>query len=280
MNPEEFNTKEEVTWCPGCGNHSIFMALKQALVNLNIAPDQVIIAYGIGCHGHEVNYLRTNGFEGLHGRPVPVAEGIKLANNELNVIAVSGDGDAYGEGLSHMINAARGNHNVTYLVHDNRVYGLTTGQTSPTSAKGTKSKSTPEGAIDEPINPMAMAIAAGATFVARTFAGNIQLTTELIMQAIKHNGFALLDILQPCVSFNKVNNFQWYMEHTYKLENHNPADKVAALQKALEMEKLPLGVLYKEEKPSYEEQVSELSEGPLTKKSLEVDKEKIMEEFL
>jgi 2-oxoglutarate ferredoxin oxidoreductase subunit beta len=280
MKPEDFNTKETITWCPGCGNHSILMALKQAFINLNIPPYQVILTYGIGCHGHEVNYLKTNGFEGLHGRPVPVAEGIKLGNHDLTVLAVSGDGDAYGEGLSHMLNAARGNHNITYLVHDNQVYGLTTGQTSPTSAKGTKSKSTPEGAIDEPVNPMALAISAGATFVARTFAGNIQLTTELIMEAIKHRGFALLDILQPCVSFNKVNTFKWYMENTYKLENHNAADKMAAMQKALEKEKLPLGILYKEEKPTYEDQVSELKEGPLVKRNLEVDRNKLMEEFL
>jgi 2-oxoglutarate ferredoxin oxidoreductase subunit beta len=280
MMPEDYNTKQFPNWCPGCGDLSIWASLKSALMKLNLTGDKVLVTYGIGCHGHMVNFLKVNGFEGLHGRPVPVAEGVKLANHKLPVIAVSGDGDAYGEGLTHFLNAARGNHNLTYIVHNNQVYGLTTGQTSPTSMKGFKSKSTPEGVIDEPVNPLTLAISAGATFVSRGFAGDIPFTTELIMQAINHNGFALVDIFQPCVTFNKINTYQWFREHIYKLQDHNTADKIAAMKKAMETEKLPIGIFYKENKPAYEDQVSEIKQLPLIKQSLKVDTKQLMEEFL
>jgi 2-oxoglutarate/2-oxoacid ferredoxin oxidoreductase subunit beta len=280
MKAEEFATQVKPNWCPGCGNFGIFSALREALARLNIPQEQIMFTYGIGCHGKLIDFMNVNGFDGLHGRPVPVAEGIKLGNHELKVVAMSGDGDAYGEGLSHMLNAARGNHNITYFVHDNQIYGLTTGQASPTTVKGTKTKSTPEGLIDEPINPIAMAITAGATFVARAYAGDIPLTTEIMLAALQHKGFAIVDILQPCVSFNKVNTYDWFRENLYKLENHNAADKMAALQKAFETGKLPIGIFYNIDKPTYEEQVTELAKGPLAKQSLVVDSKKLVQEFL
>jgi 2-oxoglutarate/2-oxoacid ferredoxin oxidoreductase subunit beta len=280
MKAEDYATEVKPNWCPGCGNFGIFTAIREALSRLDIPPEKIVFTYGIGCHGKQIDFLNINGFDGLHGRPVPVAEGIKLGNHELKVAAFSGDGDAYGEGLSHMLNAARGNHNITYFVHDNQIYGLTTGQASPTTAKGTKTKSTPEGLIDEPINPIAMAITAGATFVARGYAGDIPFTTEIMLAALQHKGFAIVDILQPCVSFNKVNTYDWFRQNTYKLENHNAQDKMAALQKAFETDKLPIGIFYKAEKPTYEEQVTELAPGPLAKQSLAVDRKKLVQEFL
>ena len=280
MRPQDYDLGKTPVWCPECGNYGIWVALKNALSKLNIPENQLVAVYGIGCHGHMTNYIRANVFEGLHGRPIPVAEGIKLANHELNVVAFSGDGDCYGEGLNHLLTAARGNHDIAVIAHNNQLYGLTTGQTSPTSMKGAKTKSTPEGAIDEPINPLALAISAGATFVARGFAGDISFLTELIAQAIRHKGFALVDVMQPCVTFNKVNTYEWFKQHIYKLENHDTADKMAAMQKAFEKEKLPIGVFYKEEKPSYGQQVSELKGLPLVKQSLKVDTKKLMGEFL
>jgi 2-oxoglutarate/2-oxoacid ferredoxin oxidoreductase subunit beta len=280
MKAEDFATKVTPNWCPGCGNFGIFSALREALARLNMPAEKISFTYGIGCHGKLIDFMNVNGFDGLHGRPVPVAEGIKLGNHELKVVAMSGDGDAYGEGLSHMLNAARGNHNMTYFVHDNQIYGLTTGQASPTTVKGTKTKSTPEGLIDEPINPIAMAITAGATFVARAYAGDIPFTTEIMLAALQHKGFAIVDIFQPCVSFNKVNTYDWFRQNLYKLENHNAQDKMAALQKAFETGKLPIGIFYNVDKPTYEEQVTELANGPLAKQSLVVDQKKLLQEFL
>ncbi|MFH1181341.1 MAG: thiamine pyrophosphate-dependent enzyme [Candidatus Woesearchaeota archaeon] len=280
MKADDFSTTVTPNWCPGCGNFGLFAALREALARLNLPAEKIVFTYGIGCHGKMIDFMNVNGFDGLHGRPVPVAEGIKLGNHELKVVAMSGDGDAYGEGLSHMLNAARGNHNMTYFVHDNQIYGLTTGQASPTTVKGTKTKSTPEGLIDEPINPIALAISAGATFVARAYAGDIPFTTEIMLAALQHKGFAIVDIFQPCVSFNKVNTYDWFRQNLYKLENHNASDKMAALQKAFETAKLPIGIFYNIDKPTYEEQVTELAAGPLAKQSLVVDRKKLLQEFL
>ncbi len=257
-------------WCPGCGNFSILRAVNKALVELNLEPHQVLFVSGIGQAGKLPHYSRGNIFNSLHGRPIPPACGAKLVNHELNVIAVSGDGDAYGEGGNHFLHAMRRNQDITYLVHDNQVYGLTKGQASPTSDIGFITKTTPQGA-GLPLNPVALAILSGATFVARGYAGDVAHLAELIKQGIRHKGFALIDILQPCVTFNRVNTFKWYADRVYKLEteNWNPADRSAALVKAEEWgDRIPIGVIYQSARPTFEELQLALHKGPLVKQQI------------
>lgn len=257
------------TWCPGCGDWGIGVAIKQAFVQLGFSPSNLVVIFGIGCSGNMNDFLNAYAIHSLHGRAIPNAIGVKLANHKLPVVAVVGDGDCYGEGGNHLIHAARGNHDITVIVHDNGVYGLTTGQVAPTSQKGFKSKSTPSGIIEVPLNPLALALTQGATFVAQTFAGDTFHMIEIIKQAITHKGFSLVNILQPCVTFNKINTYQYYMKHTYKLSSeYKPDDYQIALQKALESaeEKFPLGVLYQIKKPTYTEQLPQLSWSPLIEK--------------
>lgn len=260
---DPYETTHQPTWCPGCGDFGIWTALKMALGKLNLGPHQVSIVYGIGCHGNEYNWVRTYGFVGLHGRAIPAAQGIKLANHKLHVIAVVGDGDCLGEGGNHFIHAARRNPDMTVILHDNQVYGLTTGQAAPTAKPGLKTKSTPEGVTDTPMNPLALAITTGATFVSRGFAGDIPHLSDLIVSAINHKGFSLVDSLQPCVSFNKDYPFTWYRERVYKL-NETPATRLAAYEKALEWgDKIPTGIFYKEERPTSEDLEAALTGDPL-----------------
>jgi len=258
-------------WCPGCGNFGILNALNSALIEMEIEPHQVLLVSGIGQAGKLPHYTRGNVFNSLHGRPVPPAIGAKIANSELVVIAVSGDGDAYGEGGNHFLHAARRNHDITYLVHNNQVYGLTKGQASPTSDVGFITKTTPYGATN-PVNPVALAIISGASFVSRGFAGDTNHLASLIKMGITHRGFALIDILQPCVSFNHKNTYQWYKERVYKLEDlrYDPGDKKAALEKGLEWgDKIATGVIYKADLPVYEDQLPALSHGPLVKQRID-----------
>lgn len=270
-------------WCPGCGNFGILTALKNALVALDIEPHRVLMVSGIGQSSKLPHYTRGNVLNVLHGRPLPAATGAKVANPELTVIAISGDGDGYGEGGNHFINAVRRNNDITYLVHNNQVYGLTKGQASPTSDFGFITKTTPQGA-DIPLNPIALAIAAGASFVSRGFAGDIDHLSQLIMQGIQHHGFALIDVLQPCVSFNHKNTYSWYRERVYKLEeiSYSPGNKMAAFEKAQEWgDKIPIGVIYREEKSTYEERLPALKRGPLVRRELDpMQVEKLLAEFL
>jgi len=270
-------------WCPGCGNFDILEALNRALIEMEIEPHQVLLVSGIGQAGKLPHYTRGNVFNSLHGRPVPPAIGAKITNSELIVIAVSGDGDAYGEGGNHFLHAARRNHDITYLVHDNRVYGLTKGQASPTSDVGFITKTTPYGATS-PVNPIALAIVSGASFVGRGFAGDIDHLSHLIKKGITHRGFALIDILQPCISFNHKNTFQWYRERVYKLEDekYDPSDKKAALEKALIWgEGIPTGIIYEENLAVYEDQLPALSYGPLVKQKIAPRRvEKLLAEFM
>jgi 2-oxoglutarate/2-oxoacid ferredoxin oxidoreductase subunit beta len=270
-------------WCPGCGNFGILTALKKALVELDFEPHKILLVSGIGQAGKLPHYLKANVFNSLHGRPVPPAIGAKIANSELNVIVIGGDGDGYGEGGNHFIHAARRNHDITYLVHNNQIYGLTKGQTSPTSDIGFVTKTTPVGA-PPPINPISLALAAGASFIARGFAGDINHLSSIIKEGINHRGFALIDILQPCVSFNHKNTYKWYQERIYKLGEgnaYNPKDKLQAFNKAQEWgERIPIGIFYREDKSTYEQGIPALDNDPLIMQPFEVDKvEELISEF-
>jgi len=266
--PNDLDTPVKPNWCPGCGNFGIWFALKNALSQLGLPREQYVIIGGIGCHGHMTNFVNTYNFEGLHGRPIPVAEGVKLANDRLKVIVVAGDGDTYGEGMNHFLAGLRANHDVTLLVHNNMIYGLTTGQTSPTSQKGYKSKSTPDGVIEVPVNPLSIGISAGGGFVSRGFAGDVKHLTDLIVEAVSHDGFSLVDVLQNCVSFNKVNTIQWFNQRVAKLEEegHDPSDKMKALAKSLEFgDRIPIGVFYKDSRESYQDDLPEIEQEPLVR---------------
>lgn len=273
----------EPAWCPGCGNFGILAAVNKTLVDLNIEPHQVLLVSGIGQAGKLPHYTRGNVFNSLHGRPIPVAIGAKIANPELTVVVFSGDGDAYGEGGNHFIHAARRNHDITYIVHNNQVYGLTKGQASPTSDIGFITTSTPFGATN-PVNPIGLALASGAGFVARGFAGDITHLSTIMREGIQHKGFALIDILQPCVSFNKKNTYQWYRQRVYKLEElqeYDPTDKDAAQKKSQEWgDRIPIGVFYRSVMPTYEDQIPALKKGRLAaQKILPGQIESLLSEF-
>jgi 2-oxoglutarate ferredoxin oxidoreductase subunit beta len=253
----EFDRNIDIAWCPGCGDFSIRKALIAALQELELDPTQVVMTSGIGQAAKMPQYVNTNFFNGLHGRGLPLAVAIKASNPELTVIAEGGDGDMYGEGGNHFIHNIRRNPNIAHFVHNNMVYGLTQGQASPTSQMDFHTPVQVDGVINEPFNPLAVALSLGATFVARAFSGDVEKLTEIMKAAIQHKGYALVDIFQPCVSFNKVNNFRWYKENSYYLEDHDPTDHAAAMTLALKRDKYPLGILYQVEgKDSFEEKIN------------------------
>ena len=266
MEIKDYTTDQTPTWCPGCGNFGIWGALKAAAVQQGWDNSNSVLVAGIGCHGHLINFIKLTSFEGLHGRAIPIATGIKIANNRLNVFVVTGDGDCLGEGGNHFIHACRRNHDLTILLHDNALYSLTTGQTSPTTSHGVKTKSTPQGNLDEPFSPLALAIASGATFAARAYSGDMQKLTDLMIKANEHKGLSVIDILQPCVTFNKQLTNDFFRENTYYLpEDYDPSNKEKAFAKALEWteKQIPLGIIYEVEKPSYESQIPQIQEKPL-----------------
>jgi 2-oxoglutarate ferredoxin oxidoreductase subunit beta len=263
------------TWCPGCGNFGIWNALKKALADAGLAPHQVMLISGVGCGSKLPDYTTANGFMTLHGRTLAVATGARLANHGLKVICTHGDGDGYGEGGNHFVSAVRRNIGLVDIVQDNRVYGLTKGQYSPTSPKGFVTRTSPQGAIEEPFTPLAVALAEGGTFIARGWSGDIEHLAWLIGEALKHRGYALVDVLQPCVSFNKQYSYDWLRPRVYKVQDeagYNPGDKTVAFAKALEWgERIPIGILYRDESmPAYEEQVPALAAGPLVKQPLRI----------
>ena len=268
-----FNGGQKSTWCPGCGDFGILAAIKQALAALDLHPHEVLLVSGIGCGSKLPHYMRANGYNSIHGRALPVAQGVKLANHALRVIAVTGDGDGYGIGQGHFVHAMRRNADITHIVENNQVYGLTKGQYSPTSERGYISTFSPEGALEFAINPIAIGISAGATFIARASAADPKHMSAVLQAAITHKGYALVDCLQPCVTYNKVNTYDWYRSRTYKLEEEEGYDKSSrdhAWQKAQEWDdRIPIGIIYQdEERPTYEEQVSALKNGPLVRQEL------------
>ncbi len=255
VNITDYNSEIVPTWCPGCGNYVILSVLKQALAELNIPPYKTVITFDIGCAGNGADKIIANNFKVLHGRAILPAIGVKYTNPELTVIADIGDGGMYWEGAAHWIAAAQRNEDITVLVHNNQIYGLTTGQTSPTTEKNYPTKTYPTGTVDEPINPISVSIAAGASFVARGWVGDPSHLKELIKQAIQHKGFAIVDILQTCVTWNHLNTLAYYKERVYKLEDtkYDPTNKQLAYQKAEEAHttnKVPIGVFYKADKPT------------------------------
>jgi 2-oxoglutarate/2-oxoacid ferredoxin oxidoreductase subunit beta len=262
---KKYNTKLKPTWCPGCGDYSIWHALKATIADYGWEPHQFCVVYDIGCSGNMCSHINAYGFHGLHGRSLPVAAGVKMANHELPVIVIGGDGGLLGEGMGHFIHFVRANHDVNLFIHDNQIYGLTTGQTSPTTEKGIKTKSNPMGGIEVPVNPLLLGLATGATFVARGFAGDTETTANLMKQAIEHKGFSLIDIFQPCVTFNQHNTYEWFRERIYYLNEteYQPTDRAQAMVKAMEFDRLPIGVLYKEDRLTYEDELPQLKEGTI-----------------
>ena len=253
------------TWCAGCGNWSIGRAITGALSEQHLSPSDIAVVFDIGCSGNMNDFVNAYAMHSLHGRSIANAVGIKLANHEMPVMVVGGDGALYGEGGNHLLHACRGNHDLTVLIHDNSVYGLTTGQVAPTAKKGFKSRSTPSGIIESPVHGLLLALTQGATFIAQGFAANLPHLKELIKAGMQHKGLAIINILQPCVTFNHVNTYGYYFEKTYLMQDHDASDFSAALAKAQEpmYEKFPLGIIYQSEKPAYHEQLPQLADQTL-----------------
>ena len=263
LDPKLFEAEAEVTWCPGCGDFSVLRGLKLALAELQVEPHEALVVTGIGCGSKIPDYLNVNGFMTIHGRPLAVATGAKLANPDLLVVVANGDGDSYGIGGNHFVHTCRRNPDITHIVENNQVYGLTKGQYSPTSDRGFVTTTSPDGSLELAFNPMAIALAAGATFIARSFAGEPKHVARMIVEGAKHRGYALIDVLQPCVTFNRVNTYEWYRDRVYHLEeeSYDPSDRQAASLKAQEWgDRIPIGILYRSPAPTYEEQVAALRE--------------------
>jgi 2-oxoglutarate ferredoxin oxidoreductase subunit beta len=253
----ELGTPSKNTWCPGCGDFGILQAVKSAFQGLvdsgDVKPEEIVISSGIGCHAKIVDYVKVNSFYSIHGRVPATISGAKIANPRLKVIGFAGDGDAYDEGISHMVHSARRNIDITMIVHDNQVFALTTGQVTPTSPLGFKGKSTPKGCIEPPINPLHLMLASGATFVARGFSGDIKHLAGLIEEAVRHPGFSVVDVLQPCVSFNDTTQF--FKERVYNLneEGHDVENFKAAWEKAQEKDdRIPIGIFYRVKRDTFE----------------------------
>lgn len=268
--PEQFETQHAPTWCPGCGDFVIWQAVKAALARLGKEPHECVVVFDIGCSGNMADKLRVYGFHGLHGRALPVAEGVKLANHHLPVLAIAGDGGGYGEGLSHLLHASRGNHDITYLVHNNEVYGLTKGQSSPTSPEGFRSSSTPAGDVEMPLNPLSLALASGATFVGRGFAGDTEQLTDLLVRAMQHRGFSLLDVLQPCVTYNRMLSYGDLRKRMVHRDTPAPTRQEALAAAYAENGTITVGVFYEnEDRPVYHERHPQLRMQPLVDRPLD-----------
>jgi len=275
---KDFKGRADPDWCPGCGDFGVLHALKQAIAELGLYPNEVLTVSGIGCSSNLPGYINTYGMHTLHGRALAVATGAQLANHRLKVIVTGGDGDGYGIGGNHFLHTMRRNVDLTYIVMDNQVYGLTTGQVSPTSIKGMKTKSTPFGSVENQVNPIPLAIAGGATYVARGFTGQIRHLTELIKGGIQHRGFSLIDTFSPCVTFNKDNTHEFFKQRTRKLEDqaHDPTDFLHAMERGYEWgEEIPIGLFWKrDDLPSLDQLEPVLEDDtPLARRRLGIDKE-------
>ncbi len=283
----DFRNDVKPNWCPGCGDFSVLAAMQRAVANLGIEPEQLAIVSGIGCSGRVSGYINSYGFHSIHGRALPVAQGLKMANRDLTVLASGGDGDGFAIGTGHTVHAIRRNIDVTYIVMDNHIYGLTKGQTSPRSEAGFKTKSTPKGSVEQSISVMEMALTVGATFVGQSFSSDLKGMTALIEAAIEHKGFSLVNVFSPCVTYNKINTYDWFKENLVKLESiegYDPHDQGLAMKTLMERKGLVTGLIYQnKERPSYQELISGYAEEPLATADLEIKQQYfdgLMNEFM
>ncbi|MDK9865249.1 MULTISPECIES: 2-oxoacid:ferredoxin oxidoreductase subunit beta [Staphylococcus] len=272
---KDFRNNVKPNWCPGCGDFSVQAAIQKAAANIGLEPEEVAIITGIGCSGRLSGYVNSYGVHGIHGRSLPLAQGVKMANKDLTVIASGGDGDGYAIGMGHTVHALRRNMNMTYIVMDNQIYGLTKGQTSPSSAPGFVTKSTPKGNIEQNVKPLELALSSGATFVAQGFSSDIKGLTKMLEDAINHDGFSFVNVFSPCVTYNKVNTYDWFKENLTSIddiEGFDVTDKSNATQKVLEYDSLIKGIVYQDtETPSYESQIEEMEDTPLAKRDIHID---------
>lgn len=283
---ESYKGPVEPDWCPGCGDFGVLRALQKAVSKLGIHPKDLMVVSGIGCSSNLPGYIHAYGFHGLHGRALAQATGMKLANHDLHVVITGGDGDGYGIGVQHFIHTMRRNLDLTYIVMDNQIYGLTTGQASPTTEKGERTKSTPGGCPEEEINPLALALVTGATYIARGFSGDLEHLTNLVAQGIQHKGFSLIDVFSPCVTYNKHNTYPWFKQRVYTLEDtdYDPTDYEQALIKVREWgDSIPTGLFYRVNRPTYEDGEPALELGPLVRHKLGLSPEQgqaLLREFM
>ncbi len=263
------------TWCPGCGDFGILKAMQIALTNLGLEPHQVVLVGGIGCSGKITDYFRAYGFHGVHGRILPLAMGVKLANRSLTVIGAGGDGDGYSIGGNHFLHAIRRNVDMTYIVFDNHVYGLTKGQSSPTAASGYRAKSAAYGVAEQPMRPIGTALAMGISYLAQGFSGDVKQLTRLIEGGIRHRGFSLLNAFTPCVTYNSVNTYEFYRKNIVNLDedpDYDATQRSLAIEKAMDVTKVYTGLIYQEEKPSYDQRLPNYPDVPITSLDLSKDK--------
>lgn len=284
---KDFRNTVKPNWCPGCGDFSVQAAIQRAAANLDIQPHELAVVSGIGCSGRLSGYINSYGLHGIHGRALPIAQGLKMANRDLNVIATGGDGDGFAIGMGHTIHSIRRNIDITYVVMDNQIYGLTKGQTSPRSAAGFVTKSTPGGAIEPSLKPLEVALSSGATFVAQSFSTDLKELTAIIEAGMKHKGFSFINVFSPCVTYNKVNTYDWFKEHITKLssiEGYDSTNRTEAMKTVMEHEGLVTGIIYQnDDEPSYQEKVIGYHEEPLNKADIMIKEEELnelMKEFM
>ncbi|MBM7552672.1 2-oxoacid:ferredoxin oxidoreductase subunit beta [Thalassobacillus pellis] len=278
---KDFRNKVKPNWCPGCGDFSVQASIQRAAANVGLEPEDLAVISGIGCSGRISGYINSYGFHGIHGRVLPIAQGVKMANRNLKVIASGGDGDGFAIGMGHTIHAIRRNLDITYIVMDNQIYGLTKGQTSPRSEMGFKTKSTPEGSIESAVNVMEMALSAGATFVAQSFSSDLKELTSLIEQGIEHEGFSLINVFSPCVTYNKVNTYDWFKENLVSLddiEGYDNSNRSKAMSTLMEHNSLVKGLIYQNKtQKSYQDLIHGYDENPLKDSDLKIEEEKFNE---
>ncbi|MNI03672.1 2-oxoglutarate oxidoreductase subunit KorB [compost metagenome] len=283
---KDFRNNVKPNWCPGCGDFSIQAAIQRAAANVGLEPENLAIVSGIGCSGRISGYINAYGFHGVHGRSLPIAQGLKMANRELTVLAAGGDGDGFAIGMGHTVHSIRRNIDITYIVMDNQIYGLTKGQTSPRSAEGFKTKSTPQGSIESALAPLEVALAAGATFIAQSFSSNLKQLTAIIEAGMNHKGFSLINVFSPCVTFNKVNTYDWFKENIVDLDefpDYDPSNRVMAMTKLMETNGMLTGIIYQDTtKKSYEDMVTNFKQEGLAKQDIQLSQaefEKLLAEF-
>ncbi|NBD22387.1 2-oxoacid:ferredoxin oxidoreductase subunit beta [Paenibacillus glycinis] len=283
---KEFRNNVKPNWCPGCGDFSVQAAIQRAAANVGLEPESLAVVSGIGCSGRISGYINAYGLHGIHGRALPIAQGVKLANRELTVIASGGDGDGFAIGMGHTVHAIRRNIDLTYIVMDNQIYGLTKGQTSPRSAEGFKTKSTPEGSIESTLSPLEIAMSAGATFIAQSFSSDLKQLTALIEAGLNHKGFSLINVFSPCVTFNKVNTYDWFKENIVNLDqfpDYDPSNRIAAMNKIMETNGMLTGLIYQnKERQAYESMITGFQPEGLANQDLSLSQDqfdKLLAEF-